>query len=641
MAKWYRMSISLATKCRLGFAVAVFLIIGAALILPYRWMDKLVEQGKQELAQAETQQLLARHFKNIKNPDQPNTHPPLALSSDDEEQVLTGKWEFIQRNNSTEQIQGVYVVAPSQANTSTETSLNENNDIKESLLTEWISLPDTLNVLSTQLPQNNLSTEDEQEQIENTIKQQKSIDELLDKITSDNFVKNGIKEILQSPQTTKIFQFDETARYLRAIYAAKNCLTSGCHNAPTTPTSDLQTAAIESLPRIFNEGQLVGVISVTLPEGEIGPTLLFNRVFIIVGGILASICAMVTFYLITQRFILHPVRNLRDATDLLTESNIISSQPDLDNQAVSWQQAIKITSEIKTGDEFEKLATAFGHMLKRLRKIQDDLWQTNQALDTKIDKLAEKNMALYEANKLKSEFLANISHELRTPLNAIIGFGEILKEKTDSQGDEKQSRYVKNVIESGKMLLIIINDLLDLAKIEAGKMEIHWEKSSVREIADALVNFTKPLAMEKNLTVKLFVDETMGLVETDPGKIQQILFNLMSNAIKFTPKHGRIDINISLLDESRFIMKIADTGPGISKDDQEKIFEKFLQLDGSMTRQHSGTGLGLAIVKELVEMMGGSIQVDSILGKGATFKIELPTQKPEMSDIPYITMKPA
>ena len=245
----------------------------------------------------------------------------------------------------------------------------------------------------------------------------------------------------------------------------------------------------------------------------------------------------------------------------------------------------------------------------------------------RVDQLAEKNLALFESNKLKSEFLTNVSHELRTPMNAIIGFAEILQEQIATEKDKKKSRYVTNVLESGKMLLGIINDLLDLAKAEAGKMEAQWEKCSIQEIVSVLVNLIRPLADEKKLKLKFTVDKSLGLVETDPGKLQQILFNLINNAVKFTPQRGRVEIKAEKAGASHAKLSVADTGPGIAPEDQAKIFEKFLQLDGSMTREHAGAGLGLAIVKELTDILGGQITVASQPQQGAIFTVVLPISK--------------
>jgi signal transduction histidine kinase len=264
----------------------------------------------------------------------------------------------------------------------------------------------------------------------------------------------------------------------------------------------------------------------------------------------------------------------------------------------------------------------------------------NKSLDIKLGQLSESNVALYEANRLKSEFLANVSHELRTPLNSILGFADLLK---DSAGnDAKSTRYVQNILSSGRNLLDLINDLLDLAKIEAGRMEIRSEPLSLNDLFEGLTSVLKPLSEQKQLMLVISVANDVPIIQTDPGKLQQVLYNFLSNAIKFSPPGSRIDLRAqrepatadaeredagngngnSAADGVR--ISVTDRGPGIAPEQHEVIFEKFRQIDASHTRTHSGTGLGLAISKELTALLRGTIGVDSTPGRGSTFWIVLP-----------------
>jgi signal transduction histidine kinase len=342
-------------------------------------------------------------------------------------------------------------------------------------------------------------------------------------------------------------------------------------------------------------------ISCHNPQGSAGPfsqnrTVILNRVWIIVAGLIAGAGAIVAFYMITQRVILRPIRQLRAIANNVAEGNL------------------DIRSSIKTRDEYEKLASAFNHMLDGLQAAQEKLRQANKQLDDKIAELSERNIELFKANKIKSEFLANISHEFRTPLNAILGFAEILREKPGSLANEKGRRYAENIITGGKNLLNMINDLLDLAKTEAGKMKLHIEETSIPQLCKALVGSFSALTKKKKIKVKLLADDIPPLM-TDAGKVQQILYNFLSNAVKFTPKNGRIEIRAAMADEKMARIAVSDTGPGIAAPDREKIFEKFRQADGSITRQSTGSGLGLAISKELAAMLAGSI---------ATFWLDIP-----------------
>jgi two-component system sensor histidine kinase BarA len=243
--------------------------------------------------------------------------------------------------------------------------------------------------------------------------------------------------------------------------------------------------------------------------------------------------------------------------------------------------------------------------------------------------MAETNVALYEANRVKSEFLANVSHELRTPLTSIIGFAELLREGPQVEVDERTARYAENILISGRILLEIINDLLDLAKIEAGKVELNLETVRVEEICSTLVDFVRPQADKKKLRLTLEADDDLPIMITDRGKVRQILFNLLSNAIKFTPEEGAVTLRTERENRERVRLSISDTGPGISPEDQAIIFEKFRQIDQSATREHHGTGLGLAIARELARLLGGEIVVESRMGKGSTFRVMLPIATPE------------
>jgi signal transduction histidine kinase len=342
------------------------------------------------------------------------------------------------------------------------------------------------------------------------------------------------------------------------------------------------------------------------PATEISRTVLLNRVWIIVAGLIAGAGAIITFYIITQRVILRPIRQLRAIANNVAEGNL------------------DIRSAIKTGDEYGKLANAFNHMLDGLQAAQEKLRQANKQLDDKIAELSERNIELFKANKIKSEFLANISHEFRTPLNAILGFAEILREKPDTLKKEKGRRYAENIIAGGKNLLNMINDLLDLAKTEAGKMKLHIEETSVPQLCKALVASFSALTKKKKIKVKLQLDNNIPPLSTDASKVQQILYNFLSNAVKFTPEKGRIEIRANMQGEQTVRIAVSDTGPGIAEPDKEKIFEKFRQADGSITRQSTGSGLGLAISKELAAMLAGSIGIESETDKGSTFWLDIP-----------------
>ncbi|MBN1126899.1 MAG: HAMP domain-containing histidine kinase, partial [Sedimentisphaerales bacterium] len=336
---------------------------------------------------------------------------------------------------------------------------------------------------------------------------------------------------------------------------------------------------------------------------------LINRVTAIVAGLLAGTAAMVAFYAIAQRVILRPIRQLRALANNISEGNL------------------EARSAIKSGDEYEKLANAFNHMLDVLQESSEKLTIANRQLDAKITELSDRNIELFEANKLKSEFLANMSHEVRTPLNAILGFAQLLYEKPAIDID-KSKRYAQNIITSGRSLLNLINDLLDLAKAEAGRMEMHVEKTGIGHLCQSLIDFFTPMSNEKQLDVTMTVSDNIPTIQTDAGKVRQILYNYLSNAIKFTPPGGRIRISARMLNDNMVRISVADTGPGIAKEHHEAIFEKFRQVDGSLTRQGDGSGLGLAICKELSVLLCGSVSVESQPNRGAVFHLDIPIHLP-------------
>lgn len=240
----------------------------------------------------------------------------------------------------------------------------------------------------------------------------------------------------------------------------------------------------------------------------------------------------------------------------------------------------------------------------------------------KAERIILENERLASASRAKSEFLANMSHELRTPLNSIIGFSELLKQTACNE--EKHTRYVDNVLTSGKHLLDIINDILDLSKVEAGKIDLIFEKMNVAEIIYETTGLVREMAKKRNLVIKTDLDQEMEIVEADPQRFRQILFNLLSNAVKFSKKEGGT-VTVSAKKEGDMAkFQVIDTGIGIREEDMERLFQTFEQLDSSISKNYGGTGLGLAISKKLVELHGGTIAVESRYGEGSKFTFYMP-----------------
>jgi PAS domain S-box-containing protein len=235
-----------------------------------------------------------------------------------------------------------------------------------------------------------------------------------------------------------------------------------------------------------------------------------------------------------------------------------------------------------------------------------------------------QNRRIQEANRLKSEFLANMSHELRTPLNAIIGFSELLYGGAVDPSSPEHGEFLGDILTSGRHLLQLINDVLDLAKVEAGKLDFRPEPVELKRLIGEVVAITRTTAATKRITVEVELDPELTDIVLDPGRLKQVAYNFLSNALKFTPDEGRVTLRATAIDPDCFRLEVEDTGVGIAAVDLGRLFVEFQQLEGGATKRHQGTGLGLALSKRLVEAQGGSVGVQSVVGTGSTFHATLP-----------------
>jgi len=389
-------------------------------------------------------------------------------------------------------------------------------------------------------------------------------------------------------------------------------LLTGDDLAQSDPASNADTdvAASTAAPGLsLNEQSPFRVVRVMIPYASTQVASTWTLSVMIAMGMMTVAVTLLVLHWILRLLVIRPLSYLHDISEEISRGNST------------------LRADINTDDEFHELGEAFNRMLRHLTETQDQLKNLNQALDQKVDQLAQMNLHLYEANRLKSDFLANMSHELRTPLNSIIGFSEVLQ-SFDSLND-RQKRYAANIQRSGKTLLEMINDILDLAKVEAGKMQVRPISFHIAGLVMAQCDAVRGLADDKNIDLQVELKSGLGEVWQDQTKIQQILTNLLSNAIKFTPEGGLITVTAGIVDQDRFYVSVADTGVGIAEEDLQVIFEKFrqsrtvLQGDG-LTREYSGTGLGLSIVRELCKLLGGEIRLSSQLGRGSVFQVVLP-----------------
>ncbi|MDO8447128.1 MAG: response regulator [Deltaproteobacteria bacterium] len=368
-------------------------------------------------------------------------------------------------------------------------------------------------------------------------------------------------------------------------------------------------------------------------------------------GFLTVLILAIIWFNMSRKMILRPISQLSEGADQIGRGHLdhrldIKTGDELEGLAhefntmaenlsasqeklKSWNEDLreevsKRTSELEEAmEELKESKEELEDSLHQVMTLNDELQANRGELSKRNDDLAGANLKLREMDRLKSEFLANMSHELRTPLTAIIGFSELLVDRVMGDMSEEQAGCVENILTSGQHLLKLINDILDLSKIEAGKMELHMEAFQLGTIIGFVKKTVSPLVERKRQTLKVEVTDGVPDIYADPGKIKQLLLNLVGNAIKFTPDGGTITIGADFKD-NYFAISVTDTGIGIKPEDRERIFQEFQQAEGSTSREYGGTGLGLTLTKRLTEMHGGKIEVESSVGKGSKFIAYLP-----------------
>jgi two-component system sensor histidine kinase BarA len=420
----------------------------------------------------------------------------------------------------------------------------------------------------------------------------------------DEFLSQAVVQFRQDPTLTDLQEarWSGSARVYRYVKAVRT------QASPGTPQ------------------RLTGVILLRRPTFEAFRLLWVNGVFLLGAAVAVLGMALLVFYVITQGLILRPVRILKATTQRVREGNVA------------------VRADIRTADEFQDLAETINMMLSDMQAKQERLRALNTAMDVKLHEMAESNSALHDTARMKGEFLANVSHELRTPLNSIIGFAELLLEQARAEADKpdappaltRRVRYLTNIDTAGRNLLTHINSLLEMARIEAGKVDLRLERMNLRDACEGLLGLIQPLADRKGIALTLEVADDVPNVITDPKKFQQIVFNFLSNAVKFiepaekTGREGRIIVRVEKLvssrpgEEDRIRVSVIDNGPGIGEEHRERIFEKFYQADSAHTKEHMGTGLGLSICRELANILSCELQLDSAPGRGSMFSLIMP-----------------
>jgi signal transduction histidine kinase len=362
------------------------------------------------------------------------------------------------------------------------------------------------------------------------------------------------------------------------------------------------------------DGELVGFIHVESSLDDLQATM--RRFLLTAAAVAVGLfgVALVVAYPF-QRVILEPLEELTKAM------RRVSSEKDY---------AIRLTRS--SNDELGVLIDGFNDMLAQIDARSQELQQHRADLERRVEsrtaELATTNEQLLDASRHKSEFLANMSHELRTPLNAVIGFSEVLSERLFGDLNAKQAQYVEIILRQGQHLLSLINDILDLSKVEAGRMELELSTFDLNAMLESALLLFQERANRQGITLKL--DTCSGLNEfvADERKIKQVLLNLLSNAVKFTGKGGRVELSARLTGHCALIA-VADTGIGIAPENQQAIFEAFHQVGGGAGSRREGTGLGLALARRFVQLHGGDIAITSRISEGSTFTFTLPIRSSE------------
>jgi signal transduction histidine kinase len=404
---------------------------------------------------------------------------------------------------------------------------------------------------------------------------------------------------------------EEAYLYYGAIRAGPTCVE--CHRSREKLGEYLKLPP--DAPRVaaalypeLKPGDLMAVARVQLSTETIDTAWHANRALLITFAFATTVLILAGSYAVIRYVIVKPVKHLKSVADAIAAGHL------------------NVRSEIQTADEFEDLSHAFNRMLRNLTNMQDRNRGLISDLDKKVDELARTNMALFESNRLKGDFLHTMSHELRTPLNSIIGFSEVLLNAENLT--EKQHRWAGNIMTSGQQLLVLINDILELAKLEAGKMRLSPKPVDPRTLCEQAAALYRVQAEKKGVEVRVEVPDATPLVHQDAGKLNQILNNLISNAIKFTPEGGRVTVRAEAAGD-RFVLTVSDTGVGIAPEEQELVFDKFRQASNPLTREQGGSGLGLSIVREMAKLLGGDVALRSDLGRGSTFTVRVAARLPD------------
>lgn len=438
----------------------------------------------------------------------------------------------------------------------------------------------------------------------------------------DRFELAALNEFRKEPELKEYWAIDtaegkEVFRYLSPLKIDESCIS--CHGEPKGDY-DISGYRKEG----YQLGDLGGAISLTMPMDiylhNIRTSIISNAVFLL---ILVAVC-IILIYLLVTRLVTSSLGELEKAVAQVGSGNL-----NIDLSGLKARGEIRRLSH-HFQDMANQLKDLYSTLEQKVEKRTIELEKANEILKQHKIELEEANKKLLEVNKFKSEFLAIMSHELRTPLTSVIAFAEILSLEISPQ-EEKTRHFLEEIKSSSHILLGLINNILDLAKIEAGKSSLHIETIDLADVITSVEGVVLPLASKKSIKLSVEISPEIPLFKADPEKIRRMIENLVGNAIKFTGENGFVGIKAQYDQaNNEVIIKISDTGIGIKEEEQKYIFEKFTQSDTSISRKYGGTGLGLALAKEIIELHNGWIKVESVVDVGTTFTVGLPCGETEL-----------
>ncbi|WP_251230950.1 c-type heme family protein [Adlercreutzia aquisgranensis] len=409
---------------------------------------------------------------------------------------------------------------------------------------------------------------------------------------------------------------EEVFRYVAPMRIEQNCLE--CHGEPAGEL-DVTGFAKEG----WKLGDVGGAISIVMPldvymESE-RASIIQDVIFF--GGML--IVCLLVIYLALRYLVTKPLARIRSGVECIQQGN-------LDVRFAHSQSSREINDLMR---EFNTMAAElsgiYGSLETQVSDRTAQLARANEVLEQQRGQLEQANRRLREENRYKSDFLAMMSHELRTPLTSIIAFAELLSSESEP-ADEKEAETLREIEANSHALLLMINDILEMSRLDAGRTDMNVEVVDLGDVAGMVCDVVRPLASRNGLEFSCEIDPDVPLISADFEKVRHVVENLCGNAMKFTPEGGSVRLSIGMDEQGEHVLiRVCDTGIGIAPQDWERIFERFVQVDSSVSRRYSGTGLGLALAKEYVEMHGGTIAVESELGHGSTFVVSLPARVKE------------